>query len=162
MNENMDISDKGLDFIMRWESLRLTAYKPTPEDRWTLGYGRVRNVHQGDVCTPFEAQQWLMDDLVPAMACINARVMVKLDQAQFDALASLVFNVGYPSFQKSDALVDLNRGDVFGFIDQAFSEEHGWTHQKGKFLFGLYNRRQAEQRLFMDGVYENVPHPLTA
>ncbi len=154
MNENMDISEAGLDFIMRHESLRLKAYKPTPDDVWTIGYGHTRGVYQGMLCTSFEAAQWLMDDLVPGLACINARVMTPLTQPQFDALASLVFNVGYPSFQRSTALSDLNKGDTAGFIDQAFSRERGWTKQNGEILEGLVNRRAAEQRLFVGGVYD--------
>ena len=149
----MMISDKGLDFIKGWEKLELKAYKPTPDDVLTVGYGHTHGVFPGMIITPYEAEQFLLDDLKPVMDFINTRVLVPLDQEQFDALCSLVFNVGWPSFQKSTALADLNRHDVDGFIDQAFSREHGWTKQNGHILPGLVNRRAAECKLFVHGLY---------
>ncbi len=150
----MNLSSQGLQFIERWEGpLQLKAYKPTPNDVWTIGWGHVRGVYQGMICTPFEADEWLAEDTGYAADCVNERVKVNLSQNEFDACVSLVYNVGILAFTRSQALVDINRYDQPGFLDQAFSPERGWTRQNGEILPGLVNRRAAEQSLFVNGIY---------
>lgn len=149
----MNISPAGRDFIERWEGLRLTAYKPTPEDRWTVGYGSTVGVWQGMTITPFEASQMLTTDLAPVEAAIDRLVKIDLLQYEADSLCALIFNVGIPAFADSTALKDLNIEYRDGFRDQAFGVNRGFVHQNGRVVIGLVNRRRAEEKLFFNGDY---------
>ncbi len=154
----MNISPAGRDFIERWEGLRLTAYKPTPDDVLTVGFGHTGpDVWQGMTVTPFEAAQMLTRDLLPVEAAIARLVKVDLTQNEYDALCALVFNIGIGAFAKSTALKDLNIDYRPGFIDQAFGVVRGFVHQQGRVLIGLVNRRRAEEKLFVNGDYGAPP-----
>ncbi len=151
----MNLSNQGLQFIETWEGpLQLKAYKPLAKDVWTIGYGHTKGVYQGMECTPYEADEWLQEDTGYAADCVNDKVIASLSQNEFDALCSLIFNIGVYAFTISSALADLNKYDQPGFLNQAFSKTHGWVHSGGEFIQGLYNRRQAEQRLFVNGIYD--------
>lgn len=139
------------DIIKKWETLSLKAFKPTPYDVWTIGWGRTEGVHQGMECTPEEAETWLRDHVERTGRSLARTLTVPLSPPEFDAITSLVYNVGLDAFLRSKALHLLNAGDKAGFIDQAFGPEHGFVYQQGHFLQGLANRRLGEQRLFSAG-----------
>ncbi len=140
----MNISQRGLDLIKSFEALRLTAYKPTPIDRWTLGYGRAHDVKEFDTCTVQLANDWLLEDCAEAIDCINKHVTAGINQNQFDALVSWVFNLGCGHFLESTMMHKINSGDFKG----AAIEILKWNKQSGKVLPGLIKRRQAEKTLF--------------
>ena len=77
-------------------------------------------------------------------------VKVPLTQTYFDALASLIFNIGVNAFKRSTLLKLLNVGKYI----QAADEFLKWRKAGGKVVKGLEKRREAERRLFVDGVYE--------
>lgn len=150
----MILSDAGADFIKRHESLRLTAYKPTPDDRWTVGFGHAGpDVYQGMQITAYEADQLFIKDIMPAELTVQQSVKIPLEQCQYDAICALLFNVGCAAWMRSRALSSLNQHDFQDFRDQAFGADHGWVRQAGKVLPGLVNRRAAERDLFFNGVY---------
>lgn len=149
----MDVSLSGITFIKNFEVLRLQAYKPTPDDVWTIGWGHTLGVYQGMIITAFEADQFLSEDLSTVRTGLNYSILGTLEQNQYDALTSLVFNVGIPAWRGSDARKCLNTQDYQGFADQAFSEQRGWVHQAGAVLAGLIKRRAAERDLFFNGNY---------
>ena len=66
-------------------------------------------------------------------------------QNQFDALSSLVFNIGEGGFSSSTLLRLLNSKDYEGAANQ-FPR---WNKQKGRVLNGLTKRRQEERQLFL-------------
>ena len=140
----MNISDTGLSLIKSFEQLRLVAYKPTPEDVWTLGYGHTSNVGEGDTCTEEQALNWLREDCGWVESCINKNVKIPLVQNEFDALCSLVFNIGCTAFANSTLLKLLNNADYEGASLQFLR----WDKQAGKELAGLTRRREAEKELF--------------
>jgi lysozyme len=140
----MNCSDKALDIIKSFESLRLDAYMPTPNDVPTIGYGSTRGVTMGDTCTESEALQMLKEDVSEAEGCVSMAVDVDLTQHQFDALVSLVFNIGCGAFRGSTLLKLLNAGD-YAAAQQQFGR---WNKQAGKVLNGLTRRREAEAALF--------------
>lgn len=72
-------------------------------------------------------------------------VKVPLTQNQYDALVSLVFNIGRGSFARSSLLKKLNAGDMTG----AAQEFPRWVYAKGKKLPGLITRRNDEMELFL-------------
>lgn len=140
----MRIGAKGIALVKEFESCRLDAYLPTPEDVPTIGWGSTKGVKLGDVWTQEQADAALLDDLIDAENCVNERVKVPLQQEEFDALVSLVYNIGCRNFSSSTLLRKLNDSDY----DGASKEFQRWCKQKGKVLNGLVRRRFAEAKLF--------------
>ncbi|EDV9112271.1 lysozyme, partial [Salmonella enterica subsp. enterica] len=89
--------------------------------------------------------EFLDNDLRQVESCISERVTVALNQNQFDALVSFVFNVGRQAFSDSTLLKKLNEGNYRAAADQ-FTR---WVYDNDKFVQGLYNRRVAERDLFL-------------
>lgn len=136
---------KNIDKIKEHEGLRLQAYLPTPNDVWTIGYGHTGSAHKGMVITEERAEALLRQDIAWVEDAINKNVVVPLTQNQYDALASLVYNIGAGAFAKSTLLRMLNMGDYAGAAEQFLR----WNKQKGKVLNGLTRRRQEERELFL-------------
>jgi len=139
----MHTSQRGLDLIKSFEGLRLTAYDDGVGVQ-TIGYGHTRGVKPGMTITEEQAVQFLREDLYSAERDIDRLVTVHLCQHQFDALASLVFNIGGTAFRDSTLLRKLNAGDYAG----AAAQFDRWVHGGGKILPGLVRRRAAERALF--------------
>lgn len=135
---------KNIDLIKKHEGLRLKAYLPTPNDVWTIGYGHTRNVRPGQVISQSQAEDFLRQDLDWVESSLNKSVKVPLKQNQYDALASLVYNIGATNFQSSTLLRKLNTGDYKGASEQFLV----WNKQKGRTLKGLVKRRQEEKDYF--------------
>jgi lysozyme len=76
-------------------------------------------------------------------------VHVALNQQQFDALVSFVYNLGAGAFESSTLLRDLNAHN-FAAVPGQLEE---WCHAGGQVLAGLVARRKAEARLFTTGHY---------
>ena len=148
----MNVSKAGLDLIKSFEELKLTAYKPTPDDVWTLGYGHTKGVKEYDTCSIQQADDWVVEDSQEAADDVNHHVTAGINQNQFDALVSFVFNVGdgkavsHPdgTFVDSTLLRKLNQGDFKGCAMEFLR----WNKQAGKVLNGLTRRREAEKVLF--------------
>lgn len=141
----MKTSQRGIDLIKRFEGLRLRAYDDGVGIP-TIGYGHTKGVKLGMTITEEQAVQFLREDLHSAERDIDRLVTVHLCQHQFDALASLVFNIGGTAFRDSTLLRKLNAGDYAG----AAAQFERWVHGGGKILPGLVRRRAAEKALFED------------
>lgn len=141
----MQTSQRGIDLIKRFEGLRLRAYDDGVGIP-TIGYGHTAGVKPGLTITADQAVQFLREDLHSAERDIDRLVTVHLCQHQFDALASLVFNIGGTAFRDSTLLRKLNAGDYTGVAVQ-FDR---WVHGGGKILPGLVKRRAAERAMFED------------
>lgn len=145
----MRTSDKGIALIQQFEGCVLEAYpdpgNPSTGEPWTIGYGHTAGVRRGDTCTREQAAAWLREDVRFAEAAIDANVKVPLNQAQFDALVSFVFNVGQGAFARSTLLRRLNARDYQGAADQ-FPE---WNRGASGVLPGLVARRAAERAVFL-------------
>lgn len=140
----MKVSNNGINLIKRFEGLELKAYKDSV-GILTIGYGHTHAVKAGDVITGEQADAFLREDLQVAELTINTNVKVKLNQGQFDALASFVFNLGSGNFVKSTLIKKLNAGDYAGAVDE-FGK---WVNAGGKKLPGLVKRRAAEREVFL-------------
>lgn len=140
----MIISDKGMQLIKDFESLRLAAYL-CPANVWTIGYGHTKGVKRGDVINESIAERYLRTDLVQFEKDVNQLVKVPLTQGQYDALVSFAFNCGSRALSTSTLLRKLNSGDYEG----AANEFKRWNKSGGKVLPGLTRRREMERRLFL-------------
>jgi GH24 family phage-related lysozyme (muramidase) len=141
----VSIGREGLEIIKKWEGLRLTAYLPTPNDVWTIGYGHTKTAKKGMSITAEKAEELLKGDLAWVEEALAKHVKVPLKQNQYDALASFVYNLGETNFKNSTLLRLLNAGDYDGAADQLLR----WNKQAGKVLRGLTNRRMEERALFL-------------
>lgn len=142
-NANLQPSPWLISFIKLYERFRPTAYKPTPKDVWTCGWGHTAGVSQFTTCDTPTAEGWIRMDLAEAVTEVKNKVTVPLTQAQFDALVSLVFNAG-PDPLLMTLGHKLNAGDYAG----AAAEFKRWDRQAGKELPGLEKRRLAEAQHF--------------
>ena len=86
----------------------------------------------------------LNKDVLWAENAINEQHL-NLNQNQFDALVSFVFNVGATAFSHSTLLKKLKSRD----FDAAADEFLRWNKAGGKVLRGLTTRREAERELFL-------------
>lgn len=141
----MKTSDKGLELIKAHEGLMLRAYK-CPAGVWTIGYGSTTGVKEGDVITNKQAEDLLRKDLATAEAEVN-RHKLPLNQRQFDALVSFVFNVGKGNFRRSTLLKRIKENVFHPDIPFQFSR---WDKGGGKVLPGLVRRRKDEAKLYFE------------
>ena len=139
-----NLGEAGVALIREFEQCRLRAYKPTPDDVWTIGWGHTAGVRMGDTCTQEEADAWFAEDVVRFEQAVNAAVTVPLTQNEFDALVSFAYNVGVGAFRGSTLVRLLNNSDYEGAEKQFLR----WTKQAGNELAGLVRRRNAERDLF--------------
>ena len=83
---------------------------------------------------------------------INDKVTVDLEQNQFDALVSWVYNLGPTNLSSSTMLKVLN--------DEKYNEVPNqirrWNKAGGNVLDGLTRRREAEALLFQDKEWYEV------
>lgn len=148
----MKTSLAGLRLIKKFEGLRLKAYI-CPAGVLTIGYGSTgAHVKPEMVITAAEAEALLIKDLARFENAINRLVKVPLNQNQFDALASFIFNIGIGAFEKSTLLRILNTGNYNAAADQ-FGR---WTRGGGVVLEGLVKRRKEEKNLFLAKVVPGV------
>lgn len=136
-------SSTCIELIKTYEGFRPTAYK-CPAGVWTVGYGRTKGVTPTTVCTMAEATAWLAEDLAAASKAVLRHVKVPLTQNQFDALVSLVFNIGEGNF-KNSTLLDLLNGKNYVLAAMQFDR---WVHANKRRQPGLVKRRAAERKLF--------------
>lgn len=141
---DMQVSPTAVELVKQFEGLRLVAYIDAA-GIWTIGYGHTDGVGTGQgKITEVQANAWLQDDLRRAGARVSQLVTWPINQNQFDALVSFVFNVGPTAFAGSTLLRKLNGGDMEG----AASEFERWRYAGGRVLPGLLRRRIAERTLF--------------
>ena len=142
-NFSIDEIEKAREFIQGKEGLKLEAYKDTG-GVWTIGYGHIKNVKQGDKITKEEAEKLYAQDFVEHIKPLN-NVKVSLSKNEKIALASFIYNVGSNAFKNSTLLKKLNNGDKKG----AAEEFDKWIYDNGKIQKGLVNRRKKEKNLFL-------------
>ena len=139
----MKASGKAYSLIQQSEGLRLTSYR-CPSGIWTIGYGHTSGVTEGMTITVEEANEFLRQDIVFAEDVVNAQGLT-LRQCQFDALVSLVFNIGGSAFRRSTLLKKIRVNPDDNSIMDEFLR---WVYSKGKALPGLQRRRLAEMKLY--------------
>lgn len=151
----MKTSERGLALIKLFEGFRAQAYLDGG-GVWTIGYGHTIDVGPGDVCTQGQAEVWLAEDIQDAETAVNRAVTVPLTQNEFDALVSIVFNVGPGKKGVHSGIVTLKSGEPSTLLRKLNAEDYDgaafefrkWDKDNGQVVPGLTRRRLAEQRLF--------------
>ena len=139
----MKTSPKGIALIKEFEGLRLKAYK-CPGGVWTIGYGHTAGVKSGMVITEAQAEEYLKADLIVFERYLNG-LGLALNQNQFDALVSFIYNVGTGHFSSSTLLRKVRANPQDNSIMDEFLR---WVYSKGRVLPGLQRRRLAEMKLY--------------
>lgn len=145
----MKTSIIGRNLIKTFEGYRDTAYLD-PVGIWTIGYGHTGGVKEGDTVTEDGADALLQQDLKAAENTVNATGL-KLSQFQFDALVSLVYNIGSGNFNNSTLLKLLKVSTAPGEDVEKWWK--AWNKAGGKTLRGLERRRAAEYLLYSKGFF---------
>jgi lysozyme len=142
----MKASQKGIDLIKKFEGCQLKAYQ-CPAGIWTIGYGNTfyedgSKVKQGDVISQERANSLLLNLLSKFEAIVNKNIQAIINQNQFDALVSYVWNTG-------------GSNTLYSLINTKSSDAsiRNWFETKyitggGKVLSGLVTRREAEADLY--------------
>jgi lysozyme len=163
----------GKEIIKHFESLhdgdlKMIGLQPKmcPAGIWTEGYGHAM-IYQGQalrgienkelayklhtVNTIEEAERLLAIDLISREKVVEqAALLVKggLNENQFSALVSFVYNLGSGQFRSSTLYKYLMEGRM----NDAANEFEKWNKSGGKVLDGLTYRRKSEKELFLNGV----------
>ncbi|HCE7950020.1 lysozyme [Pseudomonas aeruginosa] len=140
----MRTSQRGIDLIKSFEGLRLSAYQDSV-GVWTIGYGTTRGVTRYMTITVEQAERMLSNDLQRFEPELDRLVKVPLNQNQWDALMSFVYNLGAANLESSTLRRLLNAGDYAGAAEQFLR----WNKAGGKVLPGLVRRRASERELFL-------------
>lgn len=143
----LSLSAAGLIAIASYEGFSDQAYIPVECDVPTIGFGSTEGVKMGDTIAVPEALERLRRDVGDAESAIGRCVKVPLSQGEYDAFASLAFNIGSNAFCTSTLVKRLNAGDY----DGACEEIRRWVYAGGQKLEGLVNRREAEFQMCMEG-----------
>ena len=160
MGKEMKISEAGIDFIKNEEAAGGFAAVPYKDIAGfnTVGFGH--RMQQGELYSQIDeakATELLEQDLLYAENIVNRNVVPDLNQNQFDALVSFVYNVGHGAEGVKDGFVTLHCGRQshmltllnFAHFNEAADEFLKWDHAGGQESQGLYDRRMRERELFL-------------
>lgn len=137
------IPPQAVDLIREFEGLSLTSYKDSG-GIWTIGYGRTNGVREGMVINEETAISYLMEDMRESAQAVEKYVKTAINDNQFAALISFVYNVGVGNFKTSTLLRVLNNG----WYEQVPKQLMRWCKVKDEIVGGLHRRRAAEVELF--------------
>ena len=139
----MTTSDLGIELIKKHEGFRSKAYRCSA-NVLTIGFGHTLNVKSTDVITKEQGEYFLRQDVEYAEKEVNKHNL-NINQNQFDALVSFVFNLGVGNFARSTLLrrIKAHPNDIT--IRREFAR---WVYAGGKVLPGLVTRRKEEADLY--------------
>ena len=147
----MIVSKNGLDLIKEFESFKSKPYL-CPSQKATIGFGSTyypdgkKVTLQDKEITEekaFEILEYIANKDFGSN--INKVVKVPLNQNQFDALVSLIYNIGSTQFVGGTVDDKLNAGNTSAAIETWKK----YRFDNGKVVSGLVNRRNAEVALFL-------------
>lgn len=152
----MKVSSNCIALVKSFEGWYGKAYK-CPAGVWTIGYGHTgtvdgKAIHSRMIISSEKATQLLEDDLNKAANDVKRLVTVRLNQNQFDALTSFVFNCGAGNLSRSTLLKKVNKKEFSAAADQFLA----WVRGGGKVLPGLERRRKEERALFLKPMKKKV------
>lgn len=146
----MEPSSQAYEMIKSFEGLRCRAYKAIKTEKYyTIGYGHYgSDVKKNEYITVKQAEELMHADV--------AKYAHKLDvhnptfvQNQYDALISLIYNIGWYNFAHSMTGVlakQLNTTTTPIFVARRIIL---WDKSAGQVLLGLQRRRIIEANHFL-------------
>ena len=150
-----NISDNGLKFTAAWETFASKAYRATKDEKYlTIGFGHYgSDVKPTDTMTEAEAYLLLKKDMAEAVKLANSIASLKFNQAQFDAICDLIFNVGPKA-----VAADTGTGQAVraGDVKTLESKLPQFRNQAGKPVLGIYRRAMGRLALFQGKSWEEA------
>lgn len=150
------IPETAVDFIARWEGLRLTAYRDVA-GVLTVGHGHTGpDVLEGQTITKARAKALLRADLQVARERLYARIGDMVDELtanQYAALLSFVFNLGANPKWTVWKVLKARK------LDEVPPQLMRFVNAGGRVVQGLVNRRAAECALWHETGEEAEPAP---
>jgi GH24 family phage-related lysozyme (muramidase) len=156
----MNPTNECFKLIKKWEGLHrkrndglIEAYVD-PVGIWTIGFGSIRHwdldrpILPTDVITEVTAERWLKLEVEQVAEDVDRLIKVSLTQGMFDALVSLVYNIGIGAFGESTILRKINARDYEGAAREFDRWVHGTDNGVRKVFPGLVNRRNEEEAMF--------------
>lgn len=141
----MNLSPQGLELLIAREGKRNTVYLDSV-GKPTVGVGHMdESLTVGDVWTDDQVEAALVADLERFEEAINENVTVPLEQHQFDALISWIFNVGVNWARSATLIQRINEGNM-----TAAAHEFDKWHIPPEII----SRRNAEKAQFMGTNFE--------
>lgn len=148
----MTPSKRCIDLIKQFEGFYANAYL-CPASVPTIGFGSTmwadgRKVKLGEVISMENAEKLLQWEINNKVHCLNK---LRLNQNQFDALMSFVYNVGVGNLMKST----LYKKALLNANDPTIRDEFmKWNKARVKGVLtplkGLTRRRQEEANLYYE------------
>lgn len=150
-----NISDNGLKFTAAWETFASKAYRATKDEKYlTIGFGHYgSDVKPTDTMTEAEAYLLLKKDMAEAVKLADSIASLKFNQAQFDAICDLIFNVGPKAVAAGTGTGQAVRA---GDIKTLESKLPQFRNQAGKPVLGIYRRAMGRLALFQGKSWEEA------
>lgn len=146
----MRISETGVRLIAKFEGFRAKPYLDAVGIP-TIGFGTTfypdnTRVKMSDpAITEEKAREYLKTIILRFEQEIAPMVKRELNQNQWDAIVSFVYNLGGNNFKNSTLLKRINENPCDPDIAYQFSR---WNKAGGKVLLGLTRRRKEEADLY--------------
>ncbi len=150
-----NISDNGLKFTAAWETFASKAYRATKDEKYlTIGFGHYgSDVKPTDTMTEAEAYLLLKKDMAEAVKLADSISSLKFNQAQFDAICDLIFNVGPKAVAAGTGTGQAVRA---GDVKTLESKLPQFRNQAGKPVLGIYRRAMGRLALFQGKSWEEA------
>lgn len=153
-------NEAGIKILHEFESCRLRAYR-CPAGVWTIGWGNTtyengQPVKEGDVITQARADSLFLFILARFEDQARRAITSAVNENQFSAFVSALYNIGPGSSQKS-GLIRLRDGRPSTLLrkinanpnDPTIRDEFmKWVSPGTSFTRGLTRRRTAEANLY--------------
>jgi lysozyme len=146
----MNVSKEFINLITLFEGLKTKAYYDSGGVA-TIGIGTIvypggNIVKINDVITEEQAVEYLNHEVSKKSEQISKALEgIDINQNQFDAIISLVYNIGYYAFIKSTLLKLIKANPNDPAIEKEWNK---WNHVQGKVVGGLTSRRKKEFELY--------------
>ena len=145
------ISQNGLDLIKRFEGFSTKPYI-CPAGKKTIGYGHVvKDTENFIELSEVQANILLAQDLRWVAKTIANTLSCDLTQNEYDALCSLIYNIGGTNWRSSTCCRLLNEDNYMDAADSIIIWNKITNPKTGKkeISAGLERRREAERALFI-------------
>lgn len=139
----------SMALVQRFEGCVLHPYRDVT-GTWTIGWGSLvmpDGSHVSGMSRAIgqsEADQMLAAAVGATLKAVRGMISVPVSDNQAAALCSLAYNIGTGGLRSSIVMTRLNQGN----FTSAAADFLLFTQSKGKYIPGLYSRRQAEVSIF--------------
>jgi lysozyme len=144
------LDDSGYKLIQGFEGLSLVPYLCSAKVA-TIGWGNVFypsgiKVTMNDKPISLATASWMFRTIADRFAVdVDKLIKANLNQNQFNAIASLAYNIGIAGLAKSTLLKKVNINASDPTIATEFAK---WNKVSGKVVNGLTKRRAVEAKLY--------------